>query len=224
MCPHGRHSLVGSDVTFNVSKIILDSSSQFHIGRTDLRTTPVTQSAFWDTPDLGEFLGADELPATTSVRGFNPERWQLERKDDPRGVDVGRAAAIIPSCSVCPRLKQIAFRMLHLIHRCQVSAGLVMLSNLIHSFRRVQQLFVRVIFLPGISGSAKWTRNLERPRANRFVEAGRSLQTRRIKLTTTVSSASSAGTWALICGEKRPPAHHHNCISGTPNHTASCAA
>jgi hypothetical protein len=106
MCPHGRHSLVGSDVTFNVSKIILDSSSQFHIGRTDLRTTPVAQSAFWDTPDLGEFLGADELPATTSFRGFNPARWQLERKDDPRGVDVGRLAAIIPSCSVCPRLKQ----------------------------------------------------------------------------------------------------------------------
>jgi len=106
MCPHGRHSLVGSDVTFNVSKIILDSSSQFHIGRTDLRTTPVAQSAFWDTPDLGEFLGADELPATTSFRGFNPALWQLERKDDPRGVDVGRLAAIIPSCSVCPRLKQ----------------------------------------------------------------------------------------------------------------------
>jgi len=28
-----------------------------------------------------------------------------------------------------------------------------MLGNLIHSFRRVQQLFVRVIFLPGILGS-----------------------------------------------------------------------
>jgi hypothetical protein len=106
MCPHGRHSFVGSDVTFNLSKIILDSSAQFPIGRTDLRTTPVAQRAFWDTQDLGEFLGADELPATTSVRGFNPARWQVERKDDPRGVDVGRLAAIIPSCSVCPSLKQ----------------------------------------------------------------------------------------------------------------------
>jgi hypothetical protein len=93
--------------------------------------------------------------------------------------------------------------MLYLIHRCQAfrRAGDVRLGNLIHSFRRVQQLFVRVIFLPGISGSAKWTRNLERPRADRFVEAERSLQTRRIKQTTTVSSTSSAGTWALICGE-----------------------
>jgi hypothetical protein len=111
--------------------------------------------------------------------------------------------------------------MLHLVHRCQVSAGLVMLGNLIHSFRRVQQLFVRVIFLPGISGSAKWTRNLERPRANRFVKAERSLQTRRIKQTTTASSASSAGTWAPDLRGKRPPARHHNCISGTPNQTAS---
>ena len=111
--------------------------------------------------------------------------------------------------------------MLQLIHRCQVSAGLVMLGNLIHSFRRVQQLFVRVIFLPGISGSAKWTRNLERPRTDRFVEAERSLQTRRIRQTTTASSASSAGTWAPDLRGKRPPACHHNCISGMPNQTAS---
>jgi hypothetical protein len=62
------------------------STTQFHIGRTDLRTTPLAQRAFWDTQDLGEFLGADELPATTSVRGFNPARWQLKGRTIPEGL------------------------------------------------------------------------------------------------------------------------------------------
>jgi len=43
---------------------------------------------------------------------------------------------------------------------CQSSAGLVMLSNLLHSCSRVQQLLVRVIFLRGISDSASPIRHL----------------------------------------------------------------
>jgi hypothetical protein len=71
--------------------------------------------------------------------------------------------------------------------------------NLIDSFRRVQQLLVRVIFLPGISDSSKPIRHLTFRCANLFADAEPALQTARIKQTTTVSSASSAGTWALFC-------------------------
>jgi len=53
------------------------------------------------------------------------------------------------------------------------------------------------------------------------MEAERSLQTRRIKLTTTVSSASSAGTWALICGESDHRPATPTASQGRPNQTAS---
>jgi hypothetical protein len=100
----------------------------------------------------------------------------------------------------------------HQVQRCgrstlpsstsHIPARATMLSNLTHSFCNVQQLFVRVIFLPGISDSSKPIRHLTFRRANRFADVDPPLQTRRIKQTTTFSSASSAGTWALICGER----------------------
>src|ERR1035441_6292343 len=57
--------------------------------------------------------------------------------------------------------------------------------NLIDSFRRVQQLLVRVIFLPGISDSSKPIRHLTFRCANLFADAEPALQTARIKQTTT---------------------------------------
>jgi hypothetical protein len=68
--------------------------------------------------------------------------------------------------------------MLHLIHGYQVSAGLVMLSNLHQSYSRVQQLLVRVIFLPGISDSSKPIRHLTFRGANLLADAEPALQTR----------------------------------------------
>src|SRR5208282_4790479 len=50
-----------------------------------------------------------------------------------------------------------------------------------------------------ISESSKPIRHLTFRCANLFADAEPALQTARIKQTTTVSSASSAGTWALFC-------------------------
>jgi hypothetical protein len=49
-------------------------------------------------------------------------------------------------------------------------------TNLIDSFRRVQQLLVRVIFLPGISDSTKPICHLTFRWANHFADAERPFQ------------------------------------------------
>ena len=60
MCPHGWLSLVGSDVSFYVSKIILYPTTEFHIGRTNSGATPITEGAFGHIPHFRKFFRADE--------------------------------------------------------------------------------------------------------------------------------------------------------------------
>src|SRR6185295_9388642 len=79
------------------------------------------------------------------------------------------------------------------------SHGRTVLANLIDSFSRVQQLLVSLLFLLGISDSSKPIRHVTFRCANLFADVEPVLQTARIKQTTTVSSASSAGTWAPFC-------------------------
>jgi hypothetical protein len=122
----------------------------------------------------------------------------LERKYDPREVGVGGLAAII---WVCPRLKENSISHDAPSSRLPSFSALMMLSNLLQSYSRVQQLFVRVIFLPGISDSSKPIRHLTFLLSKSLADAEGSLQTRRIKQTTTVSSASSAGTSTQMCGK-----------------------
>jgi hypothetical protein len=80
-------------------------------------------------------------------------------------------------------------------------AGPPMPANLPHSRRRVQQLFVRLIFLPGISDRNKPTPHRTFRSANRFADGQPPLQTHPIKHQMAVSSALSASTCMLNCGE-----------------------
>src|SRR5436305_1045113 len=82
MCPHGRHSLIGSDVSIYVSKIILDPPTQFHIRRPNLRTPPVTQCAFRDAPNLRQFPGTDKLATTAAIRNVRYNGVGLKWQDD----------------------------------------------------------------------------------------------------------------------------------------------
>src|ERR1700730_16375250 len=92
-----------------------------------------------------------------------------------------------------------------------------MLANLIDSFSRVQQLLVSLLFLPGISDSGKLICHLTFRCANHFADAEPALPPARIKQTPTVSSASSAGTWAPFCeGTDYGPAAttaSHGCLT-----------
>jgi len=62
MRPHGRISLIGSDVKFYVDKIILDPSTEFHVGRSHLGASPVPKRALRHTPD-GRQLSRAHKPA-----------------------------------------------------------------------------------------------------------------------------------------------------------------
>ena len=68
-----------------------------------------------------------------------------------------------------------------------------MLANLIDFRRPVQQLFVRVIFLPGISDSGKSIRRLVLGLANRFADAA-----------PVKDAPSQADKGSLICFIGRP--------------------
>ena len=50
MCPHGWLSLVGSDVSFYVGKIILYPATKFHVSRANSCTTPITECALGHVP------------------------------------------------------------------------------------------------------------------------------------------------------------------------------
>jgi hypothetical protein len=68
-------------------------------------------------------------------------------------------------------------------------------ANLIHFCRPVQQLLVRVIFLPGISDSGKSICHFTSHLANHLADAEGSFRRTGVKQNPTYSSASSAGTW-----------------------------
>jgi hypothetical protein len=74
-------------------------------------------------------------------------------------------------------------------------------ANLLRFLDRVQQLLVRVIFLPGISDSNKPISRITFHRANRFSVADLALQQNRVIQVATASSASSLGTWTQIYGQ-----------------------
>jgi hypothetical protein len=92
-----------------------------------------------------------------------------------------------------------------------------MLSNLPHSCCSVQQLLVRVIFLPGISDRSRPTRHRTFRSVNRFADAQPPLQTRPIKHQMAVSSALCPSTCTLNRGESDYRPRRHNGVSGTRN-------
>jgi len=73
------------------------------------------------------------------------------------------------------------------------------LANLIDFCRPVQQLLVRVRFLPGISRNTKPIRHLTLRWENHFADVEPTFQANWVKQATTGSSASSPGTWRWIC-------------------------
>jgi len=96
-----------------------------------------------------------------------------------------------------------------------------MSANLLRFRDRVQQLLVRVIFLPGISDSNNPISHATFRWANHVADAKQLFEKHWVKQKMTALSASSAGTWTADLRAKWLRARHHNGISGPHTRTPS---